>query len=186
MDKNLRFGNLIATNWLLSLFHQMGMQCKLTTKETPTKWLSWTIQAQKECGGETLSTLTNNSSILRTEKLLIQLQVKTKALKSKSQLEMIQLNKSSTLYILTTKKMLLQVVSMRNLVSTSTDHFTSDQDFQWKELLNATVPTMFGWEDGERMSLPNNGTLMESPRHWRTTTGNLTLLIFKGMVVQTI
>jgi hypothetical protein len=34
--------------------------------------------------------------------------------------------------------------STRSLVSISTDHSTSDQDFHSRELLSATVPTMSG------------------------------------------
>jgi hypothetical protein len=41
---------------------------------------------------------------------------------------------------------------------------------------------MSGLRDGERMSKPNNGTLMESPRLSETTTGNLTHLISNQMV----
>jgi hypothetical protein len=74
--------------------------------------------------------------------------------------------------------------STRSSVSTSTDHSTSDQECQCKELLNATVPTMFGWRDGERTPMPNNGTSMKSQRPSRTTTGSHTHLTSSLMEVQ--
>jgi hypothetical protein len=74
--------------------------------------------------------------------------------------------------------------STRSSVSTSTDHSTSDQECQCKELQNATVPTMFGWRDGERTPMPNNGTSMKSQRPSRTTTGSHTHLISSLMEVQ--
>jgi len=46
------------------------------------------------------------------------------------------------------------------------------------------VPTTSGSRDGETMLRPSNGTSMESPRHLRTTTGNLTHLTSNQMVDQ--
>jgi hypothetical protein len=54
------------------------------------------------------------------------------------------INRSGKLSTSTKLQRRRQKVSMRNLVSTSTDLSTSDQDSQWRELLNATEPTMFG------------------------------------------
>jgi len=71
---------------------------------------------------------------------------------------------------------------MKNLVSISTDHSTSDQECQCKELLNAMAPTTSGSRDGERMLQPSNGTLMRSQRQSRTTTGSHIHLIFKETV----
>jgi hypothetical protein len=70
--------------------------------------------------------------------------------------------------------------STRSSDSTSTDHSTSDQECQCKELLSATVPTMSGSRDGERMSEPSNGTSMRCPRLSRITTGSPTHLISKA------
>jgi hypothetical protein len=75
-------------------------------------------------------------------------------------------------------------VLMTNSVSISTDHFTSDQDCQCKESLNAMVPTMSGSRDGERTLEPKNGSSMESQRPSRTTTGSHTHLIFNPTVDQ--
>jgi hypothetical protein len=72
--------------------------------------------------------------------------------------------------------------SMRNSVSTSTDHSTSDQDYQCRELLSAMEPTMSGSRDGERTSLLNNGSSMRSQRQSRITTGSLIHLKSKAMV----
>jgi len=71
---------------------------------------------------------------------------------------------------------------MKNLVSISTDHSTSDQECQCKELLNAMAPTTSGSRDGERMLQPSNGTLMRSQRQSRTTTGSHIHLISKETV----
>jgi len=70
---------------------------------------------------------------------------------------------------------------MKNLDSTLIDLSIFDQDYQCKELLSATVLTMSGSRGGERMLLLSNGTLMKFQRQLRTTTGNLTHLIFKVM-----
>jgi hypothetical protein len=77
---------------------------------------------------------------------------------------------------------LKQKDSMKNSVSTLTDHSTLDQDFQCKELLNAMVPTTFGSRDGEMVLKPSNGTLMKFQRPSRTTTGNLIHLTFNPTV----
>jgi len=82
--------------------------------------------------------------------------------------------KDGRLYISTKLKQLELRASTKSSVSTSTDHSTSDQECQCKELLNAMVPTMSGSEDGERTLLLNNGTSMRSPRPSRTTTGRAT------------
>jgi hypothetical protein len=74
--------------------------------------------------------------------------------------------------------------STRNSVSISIDHSILDQDFHSRELLNATVPTMSGSRDGERMLLLNNGTSMRSQRPSRTTTGRATHSISNPMVDQ--
>jgi hypothetical protein len=50
---------------------------------------------------------------------------------------------------------------MKNSVSISTDHSTSDQDFQCTESLNAMVPTTSGSEDTERTPQLNNSTSMK-------------------------
>jgi hypothetical protein len=52
---------------------------------------------------------------------------------------------------------------------TSTDHSILSQDFHSTELLNATVLTTSGSEDGERMSLHNNST---STKHQRLSDLN--------------
>jgi hypothetical protein len=53
--------------------------------------------------------------------------------------------------ILTRRQRLKPRDSMKNSDSISIDHSTLDQDSQCRELPSATVPTMFGSEDGERM-----------------------------------
>jgi hypothetical protein len=74
--------------------------------------------------------------------------------------------------------------STKNLDSMWTDHSILFQSFHSTELLSATVPTTFGWEDGELTLKPNNGTSMESPRLSRITTGNHTHLISNQTVDQ--
>jgi len=57
-----------------------------------------------------------------------------------------------------------------NSDSTSTDHSTSDQDFQCKELLKPTALTSLS-EDGERTPTPRDSSSMEFQRPSRATTG---------------
>ena len=92
------------------------------------------------------------------------------------------LTRDGRLSTLTKLKQLELRASTRNSVSTSTDHSTSDQECQCKELLSATELTTSGSRDGERMLEPNNGTSMKSQRPSRTTTGSHTHLTFKEMV----
>jgi hypothetical protein len=81
--------------------------------------------------------------------------------------------------ILTRRQRLKPRDSMKNSDSISIDHSTLDQDCQCKELLSATVPTMSGSEDGERMLLANNGSSMRFQRQSRVSNGNITHLISK-------
>jgi hypothetical protein len=90
--------------------------------------------------------------------------------------------KDGEFFTLTKQKQQRQRVLMKNSVSTSTDHSILDQDYQCKELLNATVLTTSGSRDGETMLKPSNGTLMRSPRPSKTTTGSHTHLKSKETV----
>jgi hypothetical protein len=92
--------------------------------------------------------------------------------------------KDGRLFILTRPQPSELRDSTRNSASISTDHSILDQDFHSRELLNATVPTMSGSRDGERMLLLNNGTSMRSQRPSRTTTGRATHSISNPMVDQ--
>jgi hypothetical protein len=52
----------------------------------------------------------------------------------------------------------------RTSVSMWTDHSILFPSFHSTEWWNVTVPTMFGWRDGESTPRLNNGTLMVFPR----------------------
>jgi hypothetical protein len=69
----------------------------------------------------------------------------------------------------------------KSLVSTLTDHSILSQSFHSTELLNATVPTMSGSEDGETTLLANNGSSMELPRQSGVSNGRIIHSIFKAM-----
>jgi len=71
--------------------------------------------------------------------------------------------------------------STRTSASISTDHSTSSQNSHSTELLNATVQTMFGSEDGETTLWASNGSLMVSPRLSSLNNGRTTHLISKEM-----
>jgi hypothetical protein len=63
---------------------------------------------------------------------------------------------------------------MKILDSNAADHSTSDQDFQCKESLNATVPTTFGSEDGEKTLQLSNTTLIALLRQSDLNNGKTT------------
>jgi hypothetical protein len=71
--------------------------------------------------------------------------------------------------------------STRTLVSMSIDHSIWYPTSHSTELLSATVLTMSGKEDGERILLDNNGSSMEFPRLLRTINGRITHLTSKVM-----
>jgi hypothetical protein len=50
--------------------------------------------------------------------------------------------------------------SKRNMASIQTDHSTSDQECHSRELLNAEVPVMLVFSDGETTPQHSNGTSM--------------------------
>jgi hypothetical protein len=93
---------------------------------------------------------------------------------AKMEIRLIMLTKDGRLSILTRLSQSELRALIKSLDSTLTDHSTSDQDFQCKELLSATELTMSGSRDGERMLPPNSGTSMKSPRLSRTIIGSLT------------
>jgi hypothetical protein len=72
--------------------------------------------------------------------------------------------------------------STRTLASMSTDHSILCQNFHSTELLNATEPTMYGSEDGERMLWANNGSLIQFPKLSSPNNGNITHLTSKETV----
>jgi hypothetical protein len=64
---------------------------------------------------------------------------------------------------------------MRTLDSTAADHSILSQDYQWLELLSATVLTMFGSEDGERILQLNNSSSTAHLRPSDPSNGRTTL-----------
>ena len=71
---------------------------------------------------------------------------------------------------------------MRTSASISTDHSTSDQDFQCKELLRQLEPLTLLLRDSPREELHNNSSSMEPASKSDLTTGRTTAWKFKAMV----
>jgi hypothetical protein len=137
-------------------------------------------------GSNTSSSEVECSSILQTTRYWMSIREKMRKVKPlRLQPEMVTTattkTKDGRSSILTRLRNSEPRASTRSLDSTSTDHSTSDQECQCKELLSATVPTTSGSRDGERTSELSNGTSMKFQRPSRTTTGSLTHLTSKEM-----
>jgi hypothetical protein len=70
----------------------------------------------------------------------------------------------------------------KTLVSIQTDHSTSDQDFQCKELWNVSEPTTWYSRDGERMLQPSNSSSTQFQRPLDPNNGKTMVWKSKAMV----